>query len=233
MNSILFDTDLVNLQLCSMWGVCFFVGFFLGGVCFVSRRVAGELWCAYDGLFSVKVSQRYLLWLGQVGLHNCMCICLLFHVIILWLSTRICSDFTVMDCSRECADQSYTCMHAHMHAHAHTHTHTQTHRHTHTHTNTRRHAHMHACTYTHACMYTHTHAIMRTHTHARMHAHTHKHMRAHAGTLPRTHTHTRMHKYNIHNLQAPASVKQVINRGLCWRKMAVQEGKNMASLLYC
>ena len=130
-----------------------------------------------------------------------MCGCLLFHVIILWLSTRICSDFMVMDCSRECADQYYTCMHTHMHAR--------------THTNTCMHAHMRACTHTH----THTHMHACAHTHTQTHACTHGHARTH------THTHTRMHKYTIHNLQAPASVKQVINRGLCWRKMAVQEGK--------
>ena len=163
MNSILFDTDLVNLQLCSMWGVWFL--FCFGGVCFVSRRVAGKLRCACDRLFSVKVSQHDLLWLGQVGLHSCVCVCLLFHVIILWLSTRICSDFMVTDCSRECADQYYTCTHTH----ACMHTCACAHKHTHTHTHTHTCMHACACTHTHTCTHAHTHKHTHTHKDSQIH----------------------------------------------------------------
>ena len=148
-------------QFCLTRGIWFLFCFL--GVCFVSRRVAGKLRCACDRLFSVKVSQHDLLWLGQVGLHSCVCVCLLFHVIILWLSTRICSDFMVTDCSRECADQYYTCTHTHMHACMHKHMHACTHARAHTHT------HMHVC----MCMHTHTHARMRTRTHKHKHTQTH------------------------------------------------------------
>ena len=159
MNSILFDTDLVNLQLCSMWGVCF-----------VSRRVAGKLQCACDGLFSMKVSQRDLLWFGQVVAQ------LYVHKFIV-----SCDHFVAFDYERMC------CSVIHMHAYTHACTHAHTHACTHTHAcaHTRAHTNMHTCTHahtrtharTHACMHTNTHTRARTHTHT--HTHTHKYSQIH------------------------------------------------------
>ena len=153
MNSILFDTDLVNLQLCSMWGVCF-----------VSRRVAGKLQCACDGLFSMKVSQRDLLWFGQVVAQ------LYVHKFIV-----SCDHFVAFDYERMCCSvihmHAYThaCTHAHTHACAHTRAHTQTCTHVRMHTHARTHARTHACTQTHTLVPAHTHTHTHTHKYSQIH----------------------------------------------------------------